>query len=129
MNPAKKISEAEWQIMKVLWSESPLCAQEVSDRLGTSTSWSPKTVKTLINRLVAKKVLGFKKTGRLHFFEPLLTESKCTLEASESFLERVFGGSLQPMVAQFVRHQRLSPQDIAELEEILRSQKKKENKS
>lgn len=121
MTQKRKISEAEWQVMKVLWQEAPLCAQEVSDRLAGTISWNPKTVKTLINRLVAKKVLGFKKTGRLHFFEPLVTETECALEASESFLERVFGGSLQPMVAQFVRHQKLSARDIAELQEILRN--------
>jgi BlaI family penicillinase repressor len=122
MSQAHKISEAEWHVMKVLWKKAPLCAQEVAEQLTGTSSRNPKTVKTLINRLVAKKILGFKKVGRLHFFEPLLTEAECALEVSESFLDRVFGGSLQPLVAQFVRHQKLSAQDIEELQEILRSQ-------
>lgn len=120
MKSPKKISEAEWEIMKVLWRKAPLCAQEVAEQLGAKTSWNPKTVKTLINRLVAKQVLSFKKTGRLHFFYPLFSETQCTLEASESFLDRVFGGSIKPMLAQFVKHRKLSPQDIAELQKILR---------
>ena len=54
MKKLPKISESEWLVMRVLWSKSPLAAQEVFEQLDTTTKWKPKTVKTLIDRLVKK---------------------------------------------------------------------------
>jgi BlaI family penicillinase repressor len=124
MKPISKISEAEWEVMKILWKKSPLSSQEVANELSQKTTWHPKTVKTLINRLLKKKVLGFKKEGRSYFFYPLLAESQCVLAESQSFLDRVFGGALQPMVAHLVKEQKLSDKDIKELQEILKGKVK-----
>ncbi|MEO8206011.1 MAG: BlaI/MecI/CopY family transcriptional regulator [Chthoniobacterales bacterium] len=120
-----KISEAEWEVMKVIWRQSPLSALEVADKLNKKPAWHPKTVKTLINRLVKKGVLGYEKVGRIHLFSPRLSESQCVLNESESFLDRIFGGSLQPMVAQLVKHRKLSAADIEELQKILRGKDRK----
>src|SRR5579862_8704416 len=101
MNPKPGISETEWEVMKVLWAKSPLSAQEIIDALSTHDKWHPKTAKTLLNRLVKKQALGFSKEGRAYLYRPLVAESECIAAESESFLERVFGGSLKPMFAHF----------------------------
>ena len=107
------ISETEWEVMKVLWANSPLSAQEIINALSARDKWHPKTAKTLLNRLVKKKALGFSREGRAYLYRPLVAESKCIAAESESFLERVFGGSLKPMFAHFAETRKLSPAEIA----------------
>jgi len=125
MNRKPRISETEWEIMKVLWIQSPASAQDIIDALSVREEWHPKTVKTLLNRLVKKGALGFRKAGRLYIYRPLVSENECVTAASESFLERVFGGSLKPMLAHFAETRKLSPAEIAELKRLL---KKSEDK-
>ena len=124
MNRMPRISEAEWEVMKISWKRSPASAQEIIDALA-GRDWHPKTVKTLLNRLVKKCALGFHKEGRAYLYHPLVTENDCVAAESKSFLDRVFGGSLQPMLAHFVQHQKLSPREIAELKSLLKRKEKK----
>jgi BlaI family penicillinase repressor len=120
-----RISETEWELMKVCWSRSPVTAQEIIQALSAREAWHPKTVKTLLNRLVKKRALGFKKSGRVYLYEPLVAERDCVAAASESFLDRVFGGSLQPMLAHFAETRKLSPVEITELKNLLERKEKK----
>lgn len=119
MSKTPRISEAEWLVMKVCWNRSPINAQEIIEALAPPASRHPKTVKTLLNRLVKKGALGFKKEGRAYLYEPLVAERDCVTAESTSFLERVFGGSLQPMLAHFVEHRKLSAEEIAELKRLI----------
>jgi len=105
--------------MKVLWARAPATANNVVEALSSTTSWSPKTIRTLLNRLVHKKALGFKKRGREYHYFPLVDERTCVRAESQSFLKRVYGGSLKPMLAAFLQEQDLSPEEIAELKRIL----------
>jgi BlaI family penicillinase repressor len=120
MNWLPKISEAEWQVMKVLWKRSPQSAQEVIDALASSTHWSPATVKTLLNRLVKKKALQFERHGKAYFYSPACTEEACRAAEARSFLDRVFDGSLSPLLAHFVSQTPLTPAELEELEGILK---------
>jgi BlaI family transcriptional regulator, penicillinase repressor len=120
MKRIPRISEAEWAIMKQVWAHSSCTANDVIQALTQADpSWHPKTIKTYLNRLVSKRALGFSKEGRAYVYRALVTESECVDAASESFLERVFGGSLKPMLAHFVDSKKLSPQEIAELKRLL----------
>jgi|SRR5436190_20195459 len=119
MKDIPRISDAEWMVMKVLWDRSPLPASEIIEGLAQAERWAPKTVKTLLNRLVKKGALGYEQDGRAYLYRPLVSESACTTAASEAFLARVFGGSLQPMLAHFVDEKRLSPKEVKELKRIL----------
>jgi BlaI family transcriptional regulator, penicillinase repressor len=121
MKPLPRISEAEWEVMKIVWSRRSASAEEITTTLG----WHPKTVRTYLNRLVKKGALGFTKTGRAYLYRPLVKESDCIAAASDSFLDRVFGGSLAPMVAQLVERQRLSTTEIDELKKVLKKAKEK----
>jgi BlaI family penicillinase repressor len=124
MSQTPRISEAEWKIMKICWATSPVSAQEIIKLAGVQDEWHPKTVKTMLNRLVKKGALGFKKEGRAYLYEPLVAERDCVTAESKSFLERVFGGSLQPLLAHFVENQKLSPQEINELKTLLKQKEK-----
>ena len=115
-----RISETEWEIMRVLWARSPLTAQEVIAALSEAgPAWHPKTAKTLLGRLVKKGALAYEKEGRAYAYRPRVSERQCAAAASESFLDRVFGGALQPMLAHFVERKKLSAKEIQELKKIL----------
>jgi BlaI family penicillinase repressor len=119
MPNSPRISEAEWEIMKTLWKRAPQTANELAERLAPKNHWSPCTVKTLINRLVAKGILGRAKQGRAFLFRPLVKEADCVLAATESFLDRVFDGSLNPLLARLVEQRKLTRKQIDELKRIL----------
>ena len=123
MKKVPKISETEWELMKVVWAQTPCSAEQIIEALTRQDStWHPKTVKAFLNRLVRKGALGFKKEGRAYFYRPLVKEEDCVAAASESFLVRVFGGSLKPMLAHFVERKKLSEEEIRELRNVLKNQ-------
>jgi BlaI family penicillinase repressor len=120
MKKIPRISEAEWEVMKVVWAKGPCSAGEIIDALvSAEPGRHPKTIKTYLSRLTAKKALGFHKEGRGYLYRPLIGESECVKAISESFLERVFGGSLRPMLAHFVQQKKLSAEEIRELKRLL----------
>jgi len=125
MKTLPKISESEWLVMRVLWSKSPLTADEVVEELAGKNKWKPKTVKTLINRLLKKRAVKFKKQGRKYRYYPAVSEAECVHMERHSFVRRVYGGTTKPMLAAFLEDAELSAEDIAELKKIL-EQKKEE---
>jgi BlaI family transcriptional regulator, penicillinase repressor len=121
MNAVPRISETEWEVMRVVWAKAPCTAGEIIAALvRADPSWHPKTIKTFLNRLVRKQALGFHKEGRAYCYRSLVTEDECVSAASETFLDRVFGGALQPMLAHFVERRKLSAEEIGELKKLLK---------
>ena len=121
MKKAPRISETEWEIMKLVWAKAPCSAGDIiADLQRFDPSWHPRTVKAFLNRLVKKKALGFSKEGRAYMYRPLVRREDCVDAASDSFLDRVFGGSLRPMLAHFVERDKLSADEIRELRRLLK---------
>jgi len=115
-----RISDTEWEVMKVIWTEGSTTADVVIEQLQKQDpTWHPKTAKTLLNRLLKKGALGYDKTGRAYIYRARVNEKECQDAVSKSFLERVFGGSLRPMLAHFVERKKISPKEAAELRRIL----------
>lgn len=125
MKRTPKISEAEWEVMRVLWSESPLTANKIVEKLTATTHWKATTIRTLINRLVEKNVLGYKKKGREYHYHPLVVEVDCIQAESNSFLRRVYRGALNPILSAFMENEELSPEDIEALKRILQKKGRK----
>jgi len=119
MKSMPKISESEWLVMKEIWGQNPITANNVVATLSDTTSWNPKTIKTLLTRLVKKGAVGFKAGGREYHYYPLVEESVLVKEESRSFLKRVFGGTIKPMLATLVESEDLSAEDIEELKRVL----------
>lgn len=118
-NIAGKITEAEWQVMKAVWQQSPLTAAAIVEYLKPETSWSPKTVQTLIGRLVKKEVLGIEKDSNPFQYYPLLSQTECRRGQTESFLQKVYDGSLHTLLVNFVNDENLTPEEIEELKSLL----------
>jgi BlaI family penicillinase repressor len=116
---APKISEAEWEVMNILWKKAPLSANEVIHSLQEHTDWKPKTVRTLLDRLAKKKVVGVNKDQKIYTFFPLFSQDDCQHAEAQSFLKRIYGGTLKSMLVQFIQEDSLSEEDIKELRSIL----------
>jgi BlaI family transcriptional regulator, penicillinase repressor len=119
----ERISEAEYAVMEVLWAESPLTANVVAERLQDSQSWTLPTVKTLLSRLLAKSALTYDMQGRSFLYRPLIARADHVAGDVKRLVDRLFGGKLSPLVAHLAEQEALSPQDIAEIEALLKEMK------
>ena len=118
------ITEAEWKVMKLLWAKSPQPAYDVIEVLAKTEDWHPNTTKTLLSRLRQKKALAVKKYKNLYLYHPLVSEEDCVHAESESFLQRLFGGSVKPLLVHFVKKERLTAADLEELKGLLKRKEK-----
>lgn len=128
MGKPPQISDAEWEVMKVLWETSPLTALEVAGAVCGPMQWHPKTVKTLLGRLVKKGVLRYREEGNRYLYRPAFPRERYVVEESRSFVERVFGGDATPALVHFVESTPLSDEDIRELQAILERRSHQEKK-
>jgi len=113
------ISDAESQVMERLWQRAPQTAEELAAELGTAQGWQTATVKTLLNRLLNKGAIAAAKDGRRFLYRPLLAREDWLGEQATGLLDRLFGGSLAPLVAQFSSQRRLKADDVAALKRLL----------
>lgn len=123
MNKLPKISESEWQVMKIIWQNPHCTANFVTDMLKDDSEWKPKTIKTLISRLLNKNVIGYEQDGRVYKYYPLVLETECIKEENKSFLNRVYNGSIKAMLANFIEDNDLTSDELAELRRILDERK------
>nr|WP_285844471.1 penicillinase repressor BlaI [Oceanobacillus profundus] len=119
------ISEAEWEVMNVLWERAPQTANEVIASLQAKTDWKPKTVRTLLDRLAQKEVVGINKNQRIYTFYPIYSQEECQRAEAHSFIKRIYGGTVKSMLVQFMEQESLSEEDIKELRTILNKNQKK----
>lgn len=115
----KEISQAELEVLKVLWNRSPQSANEVVAALADASQWHEKTVKTLLNRLITKEAVGYEKDGRAYLYYPLVQQADYQQKESLSFIQRVLSGRISPLVAGFARQQKLNADDVAELKQLI----------
>ncbi|SDM44504.1 penicillinase repressor BlaI [Sediminibacillus halophilus] len=120
-NEIPSISESEWEVLKVLWNKAPQTANEIISSLPDQTTWKPKTVRTLLDRLTKKEVIGVNKDQRVYTFYPLYSQNECQRAKTESFVKRFYDGTLKSMLVQFMEDEELSDEDIKELRSILDS--------
>jgi BlaI family penicillinase repressor len=114
-----KISNAEWEVMKIIWNHSEIASNNIIQELKDKSEWKRTTVKSLINRLLKKNAIGFNKVGNEYLYFSLVLESECIKLESDSFINRVFNGSIQSLLLSFVDSEEISESDISELKKIL----------
>jgi len=122
-----KISEAEWEVMEVLWTQASLTSAEITRRIQKQRKWAPNTVRTLLARLMEKKCVAAKKLDGKFLYSTTITRQQCVEKEGKSFLAKVFGGAPTPLLVHFAKQAKFSPGDIAALRQIL-DQKEKGSK-
>jgi len=124
MKRSIRISEAEWEVMDLVWRESPVAATAVLAALGPKRDWTLATVRTLLRRLVGKGALEQKAEGKRYLYSPRISKEECIRRESDSFLDRVLGRAPAATLLHLVRRADLSREDIEELRRILRDKGK-----
>lgn len=114
-----RISDAEWLVMKALWSKEPATAAEVIAAVQPDTGWSPKTIHTLLARLVSKGALEQMKGSRPYRYRPLFSQSECRMAETKSFVQKVYDGAVGLLVANLVKQERLTSEQLEELRRLL----------
>lgn len=117
--PSVAITEAEWAIMELLWEKSPRTSQEIAAQLEQARGWKRATAVTLLARLAAKGALATEPQGNRFLYTPAVRRSACVADETRSFLDRLFGGTLRPLVAHCAEHHSLTKKDVAELKALL----------
>lgn len=128
MKKLPKISDSEWEVMKIIWQNNSITSTKIINELQEKTNWKASTIKTLINRLLNKEAISFTKEGKEYYYFSIVSEEECIREESDSFLNKVFNGSLNSMVVNFVKSQKLTRDEINELKSILENSQSKAEK-
>lgn len=119
MKALPQISEAEFEVMKLIWEYAPISTNEITDKLTRTTKWSPKTIQTLIKRLVTKGAITYEKQSRVFVYTPLIEEKEYIGQKSRSFLKRYFNGDITAMLSAYMEDDELSDSEIDSLRSLL----------
>lgn len=123
-----QISEAEFEVMKLVWKYAPINTNEITEHLTKTTTWSPKTIQTLIKRLVTKGALTYEKQSRVFVYTPLVDETEYIGQESSSFLNRYYDGDITAMLSTYIKNDKLTESEIDTLRSLLSKQSKKGKK-
>lgn len=129
MNEIPQISEAEYEVMKVVWKYEPISTPEVVEKVSKEKPWKPNTIQTMLARLVRKKALQAKKDGRVYVYQSLIEQYEYVEKKSKMFLKQFFDGTLNEMVLNFIENDQLSEKEISELRKILTERDTKEGRN
>lgn len=119
-----KVSDAELQVLQLLWEEAPQTANDIAARLPQENSWTLATVKTLLSRLVGKGAVATEAEGRRFLYRPAVERETIAAKQADRLVDRLFGGRVSPLVAQLAEQRAIDPEDLAELEELVRRLRK-----
>jgi BlaI family penicillinase repressor len=121
MSPTKapEILETEWDILDALWGAERATAREVADALQDKRGWAYSTVKTLLDRMVEKGLVGARQVGSVWEYTPALPRQKAQRLAWRRFVDVAFGGAVSPTLAFVAKESKLSKQQRAELRALL----------
>ncbi|HEY0044993.1 MAG TPA: BlaI/MecI/CopY family transcriptional regulator [Allosphingosinicella sp.] len=119
----ERIAEGEYAVMEVLWEDAPLTAADVAGRVPAERGWSLATVKTMLSRLLAKGLLAHEEDGRRYLYRPAIRREDYVAAESTRLIDRMFAGRLSPLVAHLAARDRLSAEDIEEIEALLKELK------
>ena len=113
------VSDAETEVLKKLWEEAPLTSNEIIERMDGEGSSHPRTVKTLINRLLKKGALRHEEHNRKYLYYPTLSSDEFYHSRARSFLDKFFGGELSPLISMFSQTGELSEAEIKDLKMLI----------
>ena len=117
------LTGSEWNVLDCLWEESPQTVMSLVERLGRRVGWAKSTTITTLRRMEEKGLIRCETVGKAKHYTPAVDREAAVVDETNSFLSRVYRGSVGLLVSTMARQQALSQADIRELEEILRQAK------
>lgn len=115
----KELSETEWYVLESLWEDSPKIGSQIVADLSKKRGWSRSTTLTMLRRMTEKELIDCDDSGKMKSYTPLVAREEAVKKETESFLDRVYHGSVSMLLNGFVEKQRLTSEEIDELRKIL----------
>jgi BlaI family penicillinase repressor len=127
MLPGVELTDAEWAIIKAIWSHEPSTAPDVTEKLKNDRNWSYSTVKTMMDRMVDKGLLATEKIRNLTLYRSTITQQDAQKGEVLRTLKRAFDGALTPMMQFLLKNEKISAEEIDELKTMLEKKRTKTN--
>lgn len=121
------LTEAEWEIMEVVWEKEPCAAGDVQETLADSKDWAYATIKLTMDRMVRKGFLEIHKIRNLQLFSSCISKVEARRGELRKMLKRAFGGALTPMLKFLIEHEGLSKEEAAQLRKLVVEKRKRKN--
>jgi BlaI family transcriptional regulator, penicillinase repressor len=121
----RSLTEAEWAIMDVVWKAEPCAAGTVQEALAATHGWAYSTVKTTMDRMVAKGLLSTHAIRNLNLFRSQISRDEARRGELSRFLRRAFDGALSPLLQFLVEHEGLSDEELQDLRKLIRKSSEK----
>lgn len=116
----KSLTPTEWHLMECLWEHAPRTGREAAEYMAASQRWSRSTTLTLLRRMTAKGFIECHEENGVKVFSPLIARTDAAVRETDSFLSRVYRGSVSTLLSAVTQRQNLTRQEIEELYEIIR---------
>ena len=113
------LTNSEWKVMKIIWERQSCAARDVYQKAGNEHGWAPTTVKTMLRRLVEKGYLSTTRVGNSFLYRPTRPALKSLIGAADALLERALEGTVGPLLAYMVKRSDLSPDELAQLRDLI----------
>lgn len=123
-----RISDAEWDVMEVVWKPGSATAADVIEALASRREWNHSTIRTMLARLVEKGALRYEVDGSRYIYRAAVTRTRCVRDESRSFLERVFGGDVGALLVHYVSESKVEPGELESLRRLLNEKLKEKEK-
>ena len=121
------LTTPEWHVMECLWQHAPCTGREATEYLAAHIGWSRSTTLTMLRRMCEKGLVACEENDGLKVYSPLLLQEEATIMETESFIQRVYHGSISMMLSAFTQKQALSDREIRELYAILDQAKEEQH--
>lgn len=125
MKSLPQISDAEFEVMNIIWKYAPINTNDIVDQLSRNKSWNPKTIQTMLFRLEKKGVIMHEKESRIFVYSPLIKKEAYLEAEGKAFVNRFFDGALSQMVVNYLSKHELTTEDIDDMQAILDKKRKK----
>lgn len=124
MSDLPQISDAEFDVMNIIWKYAPINTNDIVERLSENKEWSPKTIQTMLIRLEKKGVIAHKKDSRMFVYYLLIKKEAYLEAAGKKFANRFFDGAVDQMVVSLLNQHDLTTKEINDLQAILDAKRK-----
>jgi BlaI family penicillinase repressor len=126
--PTFELTEAEWTVIKAVWDNEPCDAPAIREKLLKKTGWTYSTVRTLMDRMAAKKLLTAEKIRNATLYRSVVTPVQAQRSELLYALKHAFNGALTPMVQCLIESRDLSVEELNQLESLIKARKKSAKK-
>ena len=116
----KNLTPTEWHLMECLWDRAPRTGREAAQYMASAQGWSRSTTLTLLRRMSAKGFIDCREENGVNVYSPLIERSEAAVRETDSFLSRVYRGSVSTLLSAVTQRQSLTRAEIDELYDIIR---------